>query len=75
MLSHLEVFNHIRPNSVEAINNVYKIPSIEPEIRYIQSASGFPTKVTWLKSIRKGNYLTWPLSNVKNVQKFFPESE
>jgi hypothetical protein len=37
--------------------------------------AGFPTKASWLKAIRKGNYLSWPLINVKNVAKYFPESK
>ena len=62
-------------NSEEAINNVYELPSVEQSIRYLHGAAGFPTKATWLKSIRNGNYLSWPLLNVKNVSKYFPESE
>ena len=53
----------------EAIFNVYELPSIELIIRYLHGATDFPTKSTWLKVIRKGNFLTWPL-----VSKFFPES-
>ena len=75
ILSHIEVFNHILPSEVEAINNVYNLPSIEPSIRYLHGAVGFLTNITWIKSIRKGNYITWPLINVKNVNKLFPESE
>ena len=75
ILSHLEVFNHILPSSVEAINNVYDIPIIEPAIRYLHSAAGLPTKANCTKSIQKGNYLTWTLITVKNVNKLFPESE
>ena len=71
MLSHLEVFNHIRPSAVEAINNFYKLPSIELAIRYLHGAAGFPTKSTWIKSIQKGNYLKWSLINVNNVNKKF----
>ena len=41
----------------------------------MHGAAGFQTKNTWLKVIRKGNFLTWPLVNVKNVNKYFPESE
>ena len=48
---------------------------IEPAICYLHGATGFPTKATWLKDIRDGNYLSWHLINVKNVNKFFPESE
>jgi hypothetical protein len=61
--------------SKEHIHNVYELPSIEPSIRYLHGAAGFPTKPSWLKAIRRGNYNSWPLINVKNVAKYFPESE
>ena len=64
-----------RPDPVGAINNVYDLPSIEPAIRYLHGAIGYPTKATWLKAIHNGNYLTWPLFKVKILNKFFPESE
>ena len=59
----------------EYLHNVYELPSIEPTIRYLHGVAGFPTIASWLKAIRKGNYLSWPLINVKNVTKYFPESE
>ena len=59
----------------EYLHNVYELPSVEPTIRYLHGAAGFPTKASWLKAIRKGNYVSWPLINVKNVAKYFPESE
>ena len=31
---------------VGAINNVYDLPSIKPEIRYLHGATGLPTKAT-----------------------------
>ena len=71
MCSCLEVFDHIRPSAVEEINNVYELPIIELSIRYLHGAAGIPIKVTWLKSILKGNYLTWPFINIKNVKNFF----
>ena len=64
-----------RPPSTEVINNVYELPAIEPAIRYLHGTAGFPAKATWLKAIRKGSYLSWPLVNVKNVNKYFPKSE
>jgi hypothetical protein len=57
------------------IHNVYELPSVEPTIQYLHGAAGFPTRASWLKAIRHGNYLSWPLINIKNVTKFFPESE
>ena len=59
----------------EAINHVYGLPSAETALRYLHEATGFPTKATWLKAARKGNFLSWPLVNVKNVHKYFPKSE
>ena len=59
----------------EYLHNVYELPSVEPAIWYLHGAAGFLTKTSWLKAIRKGNYLSWPLINVKNVPKYFPESE
>jgi hypothetical protein len=59
----------------EYLHNVYELPSVEPTIWYLHGVAGFPTKASWLKAIRKGNYLSWPLINVKNVAKYFPESE
>ena len=77
MLEHIDLFNNdpARPNSTEAINNVYELPSIARAVRYLHGAIGFPTKATWLAAIRNGNFLTWPLITVKNVNKHFPESE
>ena len=63
------------PATSEGIHHVYDLLSIQPAIRYLHAATGFPKKQTWLKEICNGSYLTWPLIKVKNVNKFFPESE
>jgi hypothetical protein len=31
-------------------------------------------KTTWLKAIKAGNYISWPLLTVKNVTKYYPET-
>jgi hypothetical protein len=59
----------------EYIHNVYELPSIEPTIRYLHATAGFPTKESWLRAIRQGNYNSWPLINVKNVACHFPKLE
>lgn len=59
----------------EYIHNVYELPSIEPTIRYHHVAVGFSTEESWLQAIRWGNYNSWPLINIKNVARYFPESE
>jgi hypothetical protein len=63
------------PSQREHINNVYELPSIEHAVQYLHAAAGHPTKHTWLKAIARGNYNSWPLINVRNVRKHFPESE
>jgi hypothetical protein len=60
---------------MHTILNVYECPSIEQAIQYLNAAAGFPTKFTWLSVIRHSNYNTWPLINIKNVNKHFPQSE
>eukprot|EP00804_Cyclotella_cryptica_P001037 CCRYP_008358-RA/>CCRYP_008358-RA protein AED:0.67 eAED:0.67 QI:0/0/0/0.5/1/1/2/0/762 len=69
-LAHLQT-----SNTPDTLANVYELPSIAQAVRYLHGAAGFPTKSTWLAAIRNGNYSTWPLINIKNVTKHFPESE
>ena len=54
------------------INNVYEIPSLPRVVRYLHAAAGFTTKATWLKIIRNGNYFTWPLITINNVNMNLP---
>ena len=75
ILQHIKTNCDDGPAPEKAINNVYELPSTEPTIRYLHDASYLPTKATWLKAIRKGNYQSWPLVNSKNFNKIFLESE
>ena len=59
----------------ESIQNVYDLPSTKEIIRYLHACAGYPTKTTWLKAIRAGNYATWPYLSAAAVQKHFPESD
>jgi hypothetical protein len=59
----------------ENINHAYSIPSMEGKIRFLQAAAGFPTKETWLKAIKAGNYITWPGITTKTVNRHFPKSD
>jgi hypothetical protein len=62
-------------NKEEYIHNVYKLPSIEQLVRYLHAAAGHPPEDTWVKTVGRGNYNSWPLNNTKNVRKYIPESE
>ena len=57
------------------VNNLFELPSVEQAIRFVHACVGYPTKATWLKAIRKGNFVGWPMVTVSNVNKHFPESE
>ena len=59
----------------ENINHAYSIPSTKGKIRFLHAAAGFPTKETWLKAIKAGNYVTWPGITTKTVNRHFPESD
>ena len=67
--------NAVTAAPTNKINNVYELPSIERAVRYLHGSSCFSTKATWLKAILNGTFLSWPLINLKNVNKHFTESE
>ncbi len=35
----------------EYLHNVYKLPSLEPTVRYLHATAGFPPKATWCKAV------------------------
>ena len=75
MRAHFTLFHKPACTSTsEAFHNVYELPSIDGTFRYLHAAAIFPTKATWLKSIRHGNYLTWNLITVNNFHKYFSVS-
>ena len=59
----------------EILHNVFDLPSIEQTIQYMHTCIVSPTRHTWVKAIRRGNFIGWPLVTVKNVNKYLPESE
>ena len=47
-------------SSIEHAQSVYDLPSIATAIQYMHAAAGYPSKATWLRAIKCGNYSTWP---------------
>ena len=48
----------------------------QPElVRYYHVAAGFPTKPSWLKTIKNKQYASWPGLTWEAVSKHFPESK
>ena len=40
----------------------------------MHAVCGYQVKSTWLKAIAAGNFIGWPLLNVQNVKKYYPET-
>ena len=55
-------------------NSVYDLPSTEQAIKWMHAVCGYPVKSTWLKAIKAGNYVGWPMLTERNVQKYYPET-
>ena len=56
-------------------NSVYDLPSIEQAIKWMHAVCGYPVKSTWLKAIKAGNFIGWPLLTTANVKKYYPETD
>ena len=59
---------------LRAANNVSDLPSIEQGIRWMHAVCGYPVKSTWLKAVKAGNFVGWPLLTEKNIAKYFPDT-
>ena len=55
-------------------NSVYDLPSTEEAIKLMHAVCGYPVKSTWLKAVKAGNYIGWPLLTERNVTKYYPET-
>jgi hypothetical protein len=44
----------------------------EQAIKWMHAVCGYPVKSTWLKAIKAGNYVGWPMLNERNIQKSTP---
>jgi hypothetical protein len=40
----------------------------------MHTVCGYPVKSTWLKAVKAGNYIGWPLLTNRNVNKYYPET-
>ena len=40
----------------------------------MHAVCGYPVKSTWLKAIKAGNFIEWPMLTAHNVSKYYPET-
>ena len=59
---------------LQQANSVYDLPSTEQAIKWMHAVCGSPVKSTWMKAVAAGNYIGWPMLTVKNVNKYYPET-
>jgi hypothetical protein len=49
-------------------------PINQQAIKWMHALCGYPVKSTWLKAIKAGNYVGWPMLMELNVQKYYPQA-
>ncbi len=42
-------------------HSIYDLPSTEQAIKWMHAVCGYPVKPAWLKAIKAGNYIGWPM--------------
>jgi hypothetical protein len=55
-------------------NSVYDLPSMEQAIKWMHAVCRYQVKSTWLKAIKAGNYIGWPMLTERNINKYYPET-
>ena len=46
---------------LQQTKSVYDLPSTEEAIKLIRVVCGYPVKSTWIKAIKSGKYIGWPM--------------
>ncbi len=64
-----------RPPPSKAICNVYELKTQPKLVRYYHALAGFPTKPSWLKTIKNKQYASWPGLTWQAANTHYPESK
>ena len=62
-------------HALNQANSVYDLPSTEQAIKWMYALCGYPVKSTWIRAIKVGNYVGWPILTERNVSKYYPETD
>ncbi len=60
--------------ALQQANSIYNLPSTKQAIKWMHAVCGYWVKLTWLKAIKAGNYVGWPMLMECNIQKNNPEA-
>jgi len=64
----------VHPNKRGKHSNKPTVSTISHQPNKPSNECGYPVKSTWLKAIKAGNYVGWPMLNERNVQKYYLET-
>ena len=59
---------------LQKANILYDLPSTEEAIKWMYTFCVYPFKSTWIKSIKAGNYIGWPMLNERKLAKYYPDT-
>jgi hypothetical protein len=57
----------------ETLNIIFDLPSARETFLWYHASAGFPTKATFINTVRNGNYSTWPKLTVTLINRYFPD--
>jgi hypothetical protein len=60
------------PPHNKAINVIFDLPSARQNFLWYHLAAGFPSKETFIRAVRNGNYATWPKLTIQLIHKYMP---
>ena len=60
--------------TLQHAHSVYELPSKEEAIKWMYAVWGYPVNSTWIKSIKSGNYVGWPMLTKRNAARYYPET-
>ena len=61
-------------SQLHVAHSVYDLPSKEEAIKWMHAVCGYPGKSTWIKAIKAGNYVGWPMLIEHNFARYYPET-
>jgi len=60
--------------ALQQANSVYDLPSTKQAIKWMHVVCEYLVKLMWLKAIKAGNSVGWPMLTERNVQKYYPKA-
>ena len=55
---------------LQQAHSVYNLPSKEEAIKWMHAVCGYPVKYKWIKFIKAGSYVGFPMLTKRNVTRY-----